>query len=149
MAFTSAGRTNVRGVLTAGNPGIPDYYTPFLNALHAQLPDTHALMCTSHVGGDPSMPAPPRPLNLREQVDAKIELVSALRASLEAWAREEASASAERPDVVIGAHSVGAWMTCEVAKALDVSATYLLFPTLGWIANSYNGWKLWVSLATR
>lgn len=94
------------------------------------------------------MPAPRRPLNLREQVDAKIELVSTLRSSLEAWAREEGVRPEDKPDVVIGAHSVGAWMTCEVAKALDVSATYLLFPTLGWIANSYNGWKLWVSISS-
>lgn len=90
------------------------------------------------------MPAPEIPLDLRQQVDAKVELVSALRASLEAWPREDAD-NGETPQLAIAGHSVGAWMACEVAKLVDVPTTYLLFPTLGWIANSYNGWTMWVS----
>ncbi|BEI89657.1 uncharacterized protein CcaverHIS019_0210190 [Cutaneotrichosporon cavernicola] len=119
-----------------GNPGCPEYYTSFLSMLHARLPDNHAVLCTSHVGGEPSIPSPNTPLDLQQQVDAKVELVSALRASLEAWAPEA-------PQLVLAAHSVGSWMTCEIAKVVDIPAAYLLFPTLGWIANSYHGWTMW------
>jgi pimeloyl-ACP methyl ester carboxylesterase len=122
-----------------GNPGCPEYYTPFLTMLHARLPDSHAVLCTSHVGGEPSIAAPDQPLDLRQQVDAKVELVSALRASLEAWPRK----SGEAPQLVVAAHSVGSWMTCELAKVIDIPTSYLLFPTLGWIANTYHGWTMW------
>jgi hypothetical protein len=34
-------------------------------------------------------------------------------------------------------------MTCELAKVIDIPTSYLLFPTLGWIANTYHGWTMW------
>lgn len=44
-------------------------------------------------------------------------------------------------------HSVGSWFMVEMMKRLgdDIEAGYMLFPTLGWIADSWNGRKLWVN----
>lgn len=128
--------------LTSGNPGIPDYYTAFLTHLHSQLPDTHAILAASHAGGDPHLPVPATPLNLTEQVTAKVELVDTLRSSLNAWAKHTSS---PEPTFAISAHSVGTWMTVEVMKRVrdQVNAAYLLFPTLAWIGQSYNGRKMW------
>ncbi|WVQ80639.1 hypothetical protein IAT38_002744 [Cryptococcus sp. DSM 104549] len=134
-------------VFILGNPGLLGYYPPFLTHFHALLPPTHAILATSHIGHSTSVPGPAEPLNLKEQVESKAELVRALRGELDAW-----SGGAEgegRPELALMGHSVGAYMLCEVMKRLNVgperpvSAGYLLFPTLGWISNTWNGWTLW------
>jgi len=119
-----------------------DYYTPFLELLRSQLPEGHGILCTSHVGGDPRLPGPATPLDLTEHLETKIETVQALRAALNAWAQEKC---APTPKLTLMGHSVGGWLVTEVMRQIDVDAGYLLFPTLGWIANSPNGWKLWVN----
>lgn len=126
-----------------GNPGLPDYYHKFLHNLYDQLPDSYAIITTSHVGGDPSVDAPEEPLNIYQQTTTKVEFVEALQTSLGHWAKEH---RADEPKLSISAHSMGTWMTVELLKRVKgIHAAYLLFPTLGWISNSYNGWKLWVS----
>jgi hypothetical protein len=152
-----------------GNPGLLNYYLPFLHHLHGLLPPTHAILSTSHIGHSPSLPAPPAPLDLPQQLEAKVELVSALRSTLDAWhvqaildSRSEAgngrsaedSAGSEGsgpppPRLDLMGHSVGAWILCEVMKRLpgDVGRGFMLFPTVGWISESWNGRTLWVSLA--
>lgn len=151
-----------------GNPGLLNYYLPFLHHLHGLLPPTHAILSTSHIGHSPSLPAPPTPLDLPQQLEAKVELVSALRSTLDAWhvqtildSRSEASdspgpspsraadigAGPSPPRLDLMGHSVGAWMLCEVMKRLpkDVGRGFMLFPTVGWISESWNGRTLWVS----
>lgn len=88
------------------------------------------------------MPAPATPLVLADQVAAKVEFVDTLRASLNAWA---AATSSPQPKFALSAHSIGTWMTVEVMKRAkdQVDAAYLLFPTLGWIGESYNGRMMW------
>ncbi|RSH87435.1 hypothetical protein EHS25_003345 [Saitozyma podzolica] len=153
-------------VFILGNPGLLNYYLPFLHHLHALLPPTHAILSTSHIGHSPSLPAPPTPLDLPQQLEAKVELVSALRSTLDAWhvqtildSRSEASdspgpspsraadigAGPSPPRLDLMGHSVGAWMLCEVMKRLprDVGRGFMLFPTVGWISESWNGRTLW------
>ena len=46
-------------------------------------------------------------------------------------------------------HSVGSWLLCEVMKREEegaIEAGYMLFPTIGWIADTRNGRTLWVGL---
>jgi hypothetical protein len=128
--------------LTPGNPGVLDYYTPFVELLRESIPDGHAILCTSHVGGDMRIAGPAEPLGLMENLDTKVECAAALRDSLSAWAAET---RAPIPKLSVMGHSIGAWLCVEVMKRVRIDAAYLLFPTLGWIANSWNGWKLWVS----
>lgn len=131
-------RSVERRPLTTGNPGTPEYYLYFLGHLHSNLPDGHALLAASHVGGDPAQPHPKKPFDLPDQIASKIEMVNALQSSLDAWA-----SSGPKPKVALAGHSAGTWVICEMMKKIKVHAAYLMFPTLGWIAWSYNGWTMW------
>lgn len=133
-----------------GNPGLIDYYLPFLSHLHSLLPESHGLICTSHIGHEPHLIAPSRPAGLETLLETKFELVSALRSTLDAWATE-ADGRRSRPKLVLMGHSLGGWLVCEVMKRLNsedpdtIHAGHLLFPSLGWMADSWNGRTMWAS----
>lgn len=131
-----------------GNPGLINYYLPFLSHLNTLLPESHGIICTSHIGHEPHLPAPSGPAELEVLLETKIELVSALRTSLDAWTT---GAERSRPKLVLMGHSLGGWLVCEVMKRLNseepetIHAGHLLFPSLGWMAESWNGRTMWVS----
>lgn len=130
-------------VFFPGNPGCLDYYTNFCEQLYEQLPESHAIIAFSNIGGDPRFPPPEAgPLDMSAHLETKIEFVQGLKSSLGAWAQHSGDAT---PTVSLIGHSVGAFLAAETMKHVDVQAGYLLFPTLGWIADSPNGWKMWVS----
>ncbi|KAI9639519.1 uncharacterized protein MKK02DRAFT_39828 [Dioszegia hungarica] len=139
-------------VFILGNPGLLNYYHPFLSHLHYLLPPSHAILSTSHIGHSPHIPAPILPLSLHEQLEAKVELLSSLRRYTAGWAEEGYRPTprsrferVDRPRISLMGHSVGSWFLLEMMKRLgdEVEAGYMLFPTLGWIADSWNGRKLW------
>jgi hypothetical protein len=126
-----------------GNPGLIDYYLPFLAHLYSLLPPTHAILCASHIGHESHLPS--QPVELGGLLVTKIELVEALRSSLDAW-----DANDGRTKVVLVGHSLGGWLVCEIMKRLNTSdkevvhAGHLLFPSLGWMAKTWNGRVMWV-----
>lgn len=150
-----------KGLIKEGNPGLLNYYHPFLSHLHYLLPPSHAILSTSHIGHSPHLPHPERPLDLQQQLEAKVELLRSLRTYLDKWAREGDEAHHGRsrrvtdtkdvgpPRISLMGHSVGSWFLLNLMKRLPghAEAGYMLFPTLGWIADSWNGRKLWVSRA--
>lgn len=129
--------------------------------MHSLLPPTHGLLATSHTGHSTRLPPPPRPTELLGLLEAKIELVSALRASLDAWHSEvgpgQVGSSSSRPKTLrprprlaLMSHSVGGWLSMETMKRVNtpsapstVHAAYMICPTVGWIASTWNGWRLW------
>ncbi|OCF74745.1 hypothetical protein I204_05127 [Kwoniella mangroviensis CBS 8886] len=134
-----------------GNPGLLGYYPPFLTHLHSLLPPSHAILATSHIGHSTIIPGPKEPLDLPPQLESKIDLVHSLRKYLDDWSSGNGE-TGEKPKLSLMGHSVGAWLSCEVMKSLNTSPNqdqwpvqsgYLLFPTLGWISNTWNGWTLW------
>ena len=131
-----------------GNPGLIDYYLPFLAHLHSLLPASHALICTSHIGHEAHLPAPVHPVELDKLLESKLELVNALRTSLDVWSNEQGEQ--EKSKLVLIGHSLGGWLVCEIMKRLNISkeevvhAGHLLFPSLGWMAKSWNGRVMWV-----
>lgn len=137
-----------------GNPGLIDYYLPFLSHLHSLLPTSHGIVCTSHIGHEPHLPAPSRPVELETLLETKIELVTALRSSLDAWS-DGGDSQRSRPKLVLMGHSLGGWLVCEVMKRLNkedpgtIHAGHLLFPSLGWMAESWNGRTMWASHSIR
>jgi dienelactone hydrolase len=136
---------NVLTIPLTGNPGSLDYYTKFMHYIQDQLPDSHALLALSHVGADPRLPPPEDgPLDLPQHLATKVDFIQSLKQSLGEWARETDN-NAPQPKVALVGHSVGAWLTVEIMKRVDIEAGYLMFPTLGWIADTHNGWKLWAS----
>jgi len=127
-----------------GNPGLIDYYLPFLGHLYSLLPPTHAILCTSHIGHEGHLQAPTHPAELHTLLETKVELVTALRSSLDDW-----STTQEKTKLVLIGHSLGGWLACEIMKRLNrerevVYAGHLLFPSLGWMAKSWNGRVMWV-----
>jgi triacylglycerol esterase/lipase EstA (alpha/beta hydrolase family) len=138
-----------------GNPGLIDYYIPFLTHLHSLLPQSYALLCTSHIGHEGHLPTQP-PTELGDLLESKIELVTALRQSLDTWASDDQrkeSGEARRAKLVLVGHSLGGWLVCEIMKRLNTSDSrgedvihsgHLLFPSLGWMAKTWNGKVMWV-----
>ncbi|CAD6577660.1 MAG: hypothetical protein TREMPRED_002002 [Tremellales sp. Tagirdzhanova-0007] len=123
-----------------GNPGLLNYYVPFLNHLHCLLPSTHAILSASHIGHSPSLPAPSESLDLQVHLEAKSELVRAIRVTLGTWGH------GPRSRFALMGHSVGAWFLREVMKREPegyIDAGYMLFPTRGWLADTWNGRTLW------
>ncbi|WWC70297.1 uncharacterized protein I206_104247 [Kwoniella pini CBS 10737] len=132
-----------------GNPGLLGYYPPFLNHLYSLLPSSYAILATSHIGHSITIPSPKDPLDLPQQLESKIELVQTLKHYLDEWSKENGDS---QPKISLMGHSVGAWLSCEIMKSLNTDSNsknwpiqrgFLLFPTLGWISNTWNGWTLW------
>ena len=85
-------------------------------------------------------------------LESKIELVQALRSSLDAWDEVDDDEKRGRTKLVLVGHSLGGWLVCEIMKRLNkdakvVHAGHLLFPSLGWMAKSWNGRVMWVCIS--
>ncbi|KAF7784006.1 hypothetical protein Agabi119p4_171 [Agaricus bisporus var. burnettii] len=119
-----------------GNPGLLDFYTPFLTALQDKdLTENLAILAHAHIDHTPGVytrASPHSRHSLTSQVQSAIEAFDAL--------------SAEFPiaRVMIIGHSVGAWVALQVLKerSEDVAGVFLLFPTICHIAKTPNGRKL-------
>ncbi|KAF8498005.1 hypothetical protein JB92DRAFT_2817469 [Gautieria morchelliformis] len=126
--------TEVRTVVLfiPGNPGLIDFYTPFLSALHDTFQhDGLAILAHAHLGHTPHVKVL-KTMSLLHQVEAVLETFDEIRAC---W-----------PDikVIIVGHSVGSWIATQVLqrRSNDVDALFLLFPTISNIAQTPNGRQL-------
>ncbi|KZT32959.1 hypothetical protein SISSUDRAFT_1011393 [Sistotremastrum suecicum HHB10207 ss-3] len=123
-------------VLVPGNPGIVDFYIPFLSALQTECARFNrglAILCHSHLGHAPSLPLPSETsLGLRAQVETRLEVYDHLR-----------QAYGSKIKLVFVGHSIGAWIALQVLKERkDVDDVFLLFPTISNIARTPNGRRL-------
>ncbi|EAU92717.2 hypothetical protein CC1G_01762 [Coprinopsis cinerea okayama7 len=118
-----------------GNPGLIEFYTPFLEALYNR--DTSgrlAILAHAHIGHTPGVGSAKSDHGLTSQVQSAIEAFDALQSAY----------PADTKIVLIG-HSVGSWICSQVLKARteNVHAVFLLFPTLSYIGDTPNGRRLW------
>ncbi|KAI0249305.1 hypothetical protein BJV78DRAFT_1129761 [Lactifluus subvellereus] len=129
-----------------GNPGLLDFYVPFLNAIHHDATSgssggaalaifAHAhLGLSSYVGGDRSYPETSS-VALPAQVQAHVEFLDELLAAYGPATR-----------VLLVGHSVGCWLIQEVLKARAALrprvGAYMLFPTISHIGETPCGRKL-------
>ncbi|PWN45623.1 hypothetical protein IE81DRAFT_363861 [Ceraceosorus guamensis] len=123
-----------------GNPGLAEYYTPYLSALSSApaLQGQIEIICVSHLGhAAPS----PTPTTLRAQVAHKLLVIDAARA---AYPTQRIHGREERPRFVLGGHSVGAYIALECLKERRhvVDSVHMLFPTVSWIGKTPNARKL-------
>ncbi|KAF9479711.1 hypothetical protein BDN70DRAFT_878464 [Pholiota conissans] len=118
-----------------GNPGLVDFYIPFLSAIHAQeLSPNLAIVAKAHVGHYPGvtetapMHRPEESLTI--QIQASLELLGTV---INFYKR--------KPRIIVIGHSVGSWISLQLLKAVphEISATFLLFPTISNIADTPNG----------
>jgi len=120
-----------------GNPGLLGFYIPFLSAIHAR--DTSgalAIFGHAHLGHTPDIEDLTQrhaDSSLFAQVESAVEALDAIKNSF-----------GSKTKVVIIGHSVGAWIALQVLKARpdDVSAEFLLFPTICHIRETPNGRRL-------
>ena len=124
-------------LLVTGNPGLADYYIPFLTKLHAQLGmPIWAVSLAGHVKppsnsqGLPNLHRSPQLYNLQGQVDSKI-------AFIEQYVPNNVN-------VILIGHSIGAKIVIDMLQNCykirsQVSKAYLLFPTIERMAESWNG----------
>ncbi|GBE77816.1 hypothetical protein SCP_0106980 [Sparassis crispa] len=119
-------------VFIPGNPGLVDFYTPFLTAIHDASEGKIPILAHAHIGHTPGFTIlhdPPK-FGLTAQVVSAIEAVDAVERTF-----------GETTQVVVAGHSIGSWIALQVLKARPdtVSSVLLLFPTIAHIANTPNG----------
>ncbi|KAI1262227.1 hypothetical protein F5Y18DRAFT_164234 [Xylariaceae sp. FL1019] len=141
----------------SGNPGLIDYYEPFLSTLHTALDSSSSLEETNfHIYGqnllgfsdDEHEPftSHNKPYNLEQQIEYTLESLSDLR--IQSGERQGEAYD----NVLLIGHSVGSYIALElshrvlrnpsVAPHLNLSSGIFLFPTIENIASSPSGWRL-------
>jgi len=119
-----------------GNPGVVDFYIPFLSAIYEKLISTNvAILARAHLDHSPQIlehSRLPPSHGLTIQIESSIEILDSILCNY-----------AKTRIVVIG-HSVGAWISLQLLKARSnqVTAVFLLFPTISYIGDTPNGKKL-------
>ncbi|KAF8973573.1 hypothetical protein BDZ97DRAFT_1775751 [Flammula alnicola] len=119
-----------------GNPGLVDFYRPFLSEIHAnQASSNFAVIAKAHLDHYPGIQnkgdARYRPEeSLTIQVQSSLELLGAIT-----------SFYTKKLRIIIVGHSVGSWISLQVLKALPdaITAVFLLFPTISNIGDTPNG----------
>ena len=138
-----------------GNPGLVDFYIPFLSAIYEKLISTNvAILARAHLDHAPQIfehSRRPSSDGLTIQIECSIEILDSI---LYNYAKTR---------IVVVGHSVGAWISLQVGKISLVSlgltqvikllkarynqitAVFLLFPTISYIGDTPNGKRLTVS----
>jgi len=120
-----------------GNPGLIDFYNPFLSVLHRSFKDDGlAILAHALLGHSPHITIPKRSeFLLSQQVEAVITVVDKINAC---W---------NNIKLVLVGHSVGSWIITQVLKARPnvIDALYMLFPTISNMRRTPNGQMLsWI-----
>ncbi|KAG0092325.1 hypothetical protein BGZ92_010202 [Podila epicladia] len=120
-------------LMIPGNPGLIDYYTPFLQTVHDTCQGKLDIFGASHLGhsSGPHVTDPSRLFTLQEQVDSKIAIFDALTEKFPKGTR-----------FVLAGHSMGSWLALKVLKARPnhgIEKVFELFPTIHKIADTPNG----------
>ncbi|KAF9403733.1 hypothetical protein BGX21_011134 [Mortierella sp. AD011] len=116
-----------------GNPGLIDYYIPFLQTVHDTCQEKIDIFGACHLGhsGGSHITDPSRMYSLDEQVASKIAIVDRLREMYPAGTR-----------FILAGHSMGSWLALQVLKARPshgIERVFELFPTIHRIADTPNG----------
>jgi pimeloyl-ACP methyl ester carboxylesterase len=126
----------------SGNPGLLDFYVPFLDAIYHEVNSStsspvtifaHAhLGLSSYIGGNRSF-LDTSSVSLPAQIQAHLEFLDELLASY-----------GPETNVLLVGHSIGAWFIQEMLKARSAAAlrrvgAFMLFPTISEIGRSTSG----------
>ncbi|KAN0134248.1 DUF2305 domain containing protein [Lactarius tabidus] len=119
-----------------GNPGLLDFYIPFLDAIYHETDSpitifAHAhLGLSSYIGGDRSFPDVSS-VSLPAQIQAHVEFLDELLA-----------AYGPGTNLLLVGHSIGAWFIQEMLKSRTLTrriGAFMLFPAISEIAGSPSG----------
>ncbi|KAJ9107127.1 hypothetical protein QFC19_002787 [Naganishia cerealis] len=111
-------------VFFPGNPGLVEYYPPFLHKLQSLIPASYGLISIGHVGHSLSLSFQTQNLTLAEQIQVKVEFVQKLRKELDLWRKEDQGRAGGRGDggqTMIGlmGHSVGAEIAVQTIRGVE------------------------------
>ncbi|KAI0785468.1 hypothetical protein BC629DRAFT_1517247 [Irpex lacteus] len=120
-------------IFVTGNPGLLDFYTPFLTAIHDKAGGELSILGHALIGHTTGIDLPNGDnsgASLTAQVEGLIEIVDAVKPHYE--------------KLTVAGHSMGSWLTLQALKARpkDIHSVILLFPTICHIADTPNGHKL-------
>ncbi|KAG0205670.1 hypothetical protein BGX28_002741 [Mortierella sp. GBA30] len=123
-------------LMIPGNPGLIDYYIPFLQTVHDTCQGRIDIFGASHLGHSAGSHVidPSRLYSLEEQVENKIAILDRLREMYPAGTR-----------FILAGHSMGSWLALRVLKARPnhgIVRIFELFPTIHRIADTPNGRKM-------
>ncbi|KAH7910696.1 hypothetical protein BJ138DRAFT_1087080 [Hygrophoropsis aurantiaca] len=130
-------------VFIPGNPGLIEFYPPFLSAIHDKDESGRlAILSHSHLNHAPTLALPKYVpstgvssalCGLAFQVQNALRIYDAVRSTFDSDIK-----------IILAGHSVGSWIALQVLKARPnpVSGIFLLFPTITDIAKTPNGRKL-------
>jgi pimeloyl-ACP methyl ester carboxylesterase len=95
-------------VCPPGNPGLVDFYIPFLSGVYSRYPSSNfAIVAHGHLGHCPHLQANHQPEeSLNIQVQTSLEVLDAI------------SALYAKTRIVVVGHSVGAWLALQVPLPL-------------------------------
>ncbi|KAI2622808.1 hypothetical protein GGS26DRAFT_246512 [Hypomontagnella submonticulosa] len=156
-SFNETQARNILIFFISGNPGLIDYYQPFLSTLRRLLDEAASLQCIrfqiygQDLAGfrdDDHEPftSKNKPYNLEYQIQHTLAGLERLRV--------ESGPSKGQPydEVLLIGHSVGAYIALELfhrllrnpdlASHVNLASGILLFPTIHHISSSPTGWKL-------
>ncbi|KAF8338272.1 uncharacterized protein EI90DRAFT_3042343 [Cantharellus anzutake] len=138
-------------IFVPGNPGLVQFYLPFLDAIRTRVPEI-GILAKSHLGHSPRLNNKEEPCGagdisvsaagLEVQVDSVIEVVDRVYEEYESILRS--SEEGAKLNIVLMGHSVGTWIITEVLKARPdvIDGSFLLFPALCDLALTPNGRRL-------
>eukprot|EP00735_Rhodelphis_limneticus_P003647 TRINITY_DN15139_c0_g1::TRINITY_DN15139_c0_g1_i1::g.30694::m.30694 TRINITY_DN15139_c0_g1::TRINITY_DN15139_c0_g1_i1::g.30694 ORF type:complete len:341 (+),score=36.76,sp/Q5R7E8/LDAH_PONAB/31.76/4e-36,DUF2305/PF10230.4/1.2e-54,Abhydrolase_6/PF12697.2/3.2e-11,Abhydrolase_5/PF12695.2/2.8e-07,DUF1749/PF08538.5/0.047,Abhydrolase_1/PF00561.15/0.5 TRINITY_DN15139_c0_g1_i1:52-1023(+) len=110
-----------------GNPGVLNFYIPFLDRLAQAAPEhLHQVVCIGFAGHDGMGLNGTAIFDLEQQIQHKIDFLD------EEVARYRSQEAIE-PQLVLMGHSIGAFISLQIMKRrpdLPIVRTYLLFPTI-------------------
>uniref|UniRef100_A0A060SYX5 ARAD1C04334p n=1 Tax=Blastobotrys adeninivorans TaxID=409370 RepID=A0A060SYX5_BLAAD len=144
-ALKSPGEHSPLFVFIPGNPGLADFYIPYLKKVAEELPE-YEIFCPSHLGfgtttveeGSVSNELPVYTLD--QQIDHKVDLIHRL------------TRNGPRKLVIMG-HSVGSWFVQRIVARLeghpnvDTKLVGLVTPTIEHIARSDKGSKMTAAMS--
>ncbi|KZT75067.1 alpha/beta-hydrolase [Daedalea quercina L-15889] len=120
-----------------GNPGLVEFYTPFLTAIHEKCARNVAILAHGHLGHSATIShggayKDASSISLTAQVESAIEATEALHDNF------------PHARLVVAGHSMGCWISLQVLRVKPdiVSSLFLLFPTISHIMQTPNGQSL-------
>ncbi|CAG8695363.1 4354_t:CDS:2 [Ambispora leptoticha] len=132
------GETNLVLLMIPGNPGVIDYYTPFLSTIYDEYEKKIEIVGVSQLGHShgPHHDSFIKLWSLQDQINHKIKFFDIL-------CEKFAIVDGEKkiyPRFILCGHSMGAYICSQVLKARPnhIEQVYLLFPTLQHIAKTPN-----------
>lgn len=126
----SHGNTHNPGndILFTGNPGLVDFYIPFLSGLYARYSSSNlAIIGRGHLGHCPQIQDTPKHQpeeSLKIQIQTSLEVLDAI------------STFYANTRIVVVGHSVGAWLALQVSLPLSATACSLDISSLKGIENA-------------